>query len=102
MSTCHQEVKRKAIKNHRCSWCNELIEKNSEYFFQSGIGYDGPYSSKLHQECKKAIDSIPSQDWEDYEELWGHAARGHIHETGWGIEKKCPGCQDGLPQDLKQ
>jgi lipocalin len=42
---------RKARKDHRCTYCGEVINKGDDYTFQKGH-YDGAwYELKMHPEC---------------------------------------------------
>jgi hypothetical protein len=42
---------RKASKNHKCTYCAEIINKGELYSFQKG-NYDGEwFESKMHHEC---------------------------------------------------
>lgn len=43
--------RRKAVKQHRCTYCGETIEVGDAYTHQTGV-HDGHwFTSKLHDEC---------------------------------------------------
>lgn len=51
------DQQRTARKSHVCQECWRTIAKNERYFFATGVGEDGFFSSKTCQHCKIA------QEW---------------------------------------
>lgn len=44
-------VRRKARKDHRCSYCGEQIHSGEYYEFQSGVWEGRWFNSHMHPEC---------------------------------------------------
>ena len=89
-------------KRHSCCWCGIVIEKGMQCFVQEGFDDDGPFRVHIHDECESASRALYAHSPSDWhgtvEAVGGSFARGHTHETNWGEEDYCPGCQKGLPQ----
>ncbi len=72
-----QDSQPKARKDHKCSWCGELIHKGTIYNYSTGI-FDGHfYTSHTHDECLKAMHrsrnekSLDDDGFTPYEQLRG-------------------------------
>ncbi len=49
-------------KDHKCSWCGELIPKGTSVRFLSGIFDDSFFSSRMHDECDAACSRSEVED----------------------------------------
>jgi hypothetical protein len=70
-------------KNHRCEWCDELIDKGSAAFYRVYVG-DGFTSSYAHPECREAMLTMSYADWTLIDHEWdqGYFKRGST-DTNW-------------------
>lgn len=84
----------KAIKQHSCLWCNDVISKGSFYIRVNWVNEDTHGVEKYHPECMVAHNSTPHEDiewWYD-ECCVPQMQRGHTHEIGY-TPHDCPACR---------
>lgn len=62
METISHATQTKAIKDHRCNFCCEVIEKGTTYL-RSTHSHDGDiYSWKTHEPCAKIAEKLKMYD----------------------------------------
>jgi hypothetical protein len=57
---------RRALKEHRCTYCAEQIHKEEAYWFQKGHNGDAWFSSKLHEECLEDLSEGDDGEYTPY------------------------------------
>lgn len=68
MKTLKNSTETKAIKEHRCNFCNERIPKGGTYMKSTHIGDGGLYDWKTHKHCNELADILNMYDNVEY---WG-------------------------------
>jgi len=68
---------RKARKDYRCMWCNQIINKDEHYSWRTYI-YEGDFhgGEKMHIECFKAMSSGFDSNEDDGSFMPGEYIRG--------------------------
>lgn len=78
-----------AKKDHRCNWCNGLIEYEKTYMRYRWYGRDAVGTVKLHPECHTALQYFVKDEGGEVEFGMGENPRGCHGDFVSG----CPECQ---------
>lgn len=80
---------RTARKQHKCDWCNKVIDKGEKYENQKFVCDGKIYEWKAHEACQRVVDAI----WEYADPDDGMNSDG-FYEYGQEVCRKfiCPDC----------
>lgn len=57
---------RRARKEHRCTYCGEMIPVGEVYVYQTGVYEESWYTSKMHDECFDAMTETGEEEYMPY------------------------------------
>ena len=67
MAFCSEQKLVFARKNHRCTWCGQVIQKGVGYWSWTGVIDNGWSTSKVHLECLEPLDEECHENGGEYE-----------------------------------
>jgi len=87
----HSRPIKKTRREHRCTWCCEVIPAGSAAFAHFGVFDGDPYNGHTHGECEAAMRHPAVQDWlADEGYIPGDGVRGRVDDRRWKLPQFNP------------